>query len=70
MPALDRNDKVTCENCGPSVTKCNLSRHKLRCSGETLYCSERANFFTKSRDYLNYHFAKKHSAAGPNNNHT
>ena len=65
MPALDRNVKVTCENCGTSVTKINLSRHKSRCSGGTLYCTQCSNFFTKSRDDLNYHIAKQHSAAGP-----
>ena len=70
MPALDRNVKVTCGNCGTSLTKPNLSRHKLRCSGGTLYCPKCPNFFTKSRDDLNYHIAKKHSAAGPKNNHT
>ena len=70
MPALDRNVKVTCGNCGTSVTKPYLSGHKLRCSGGTLYCPKCPNFFTKPRDDLNYHIAKKHSAAEPKNNHT
>ena len=70
MPALDRNVEVTCENCGTSVTKKQLSRHKSRCSGGTLFCPKCPNFSTKSRDDLNYHIAKKHSAAGPKNNHT
>ena len=65
MPALDRNVKVTCENCETSVTKINLSRHKSRCSGGALYCPKCPNFFTKSRGDLNYHIAKQHSAAGP-----
>ena len=65
MPALERNVKVTCENCGTAVTKINLSRHKSRCSGGALYCPKCPNFFTKSRDDLNYHIAKQHSAAGP-----
>ena len=59
MPALDRNVKVTCENCGTSVTKQQLFRHKSRCSGGTLYCQKCPNFSTKSRDVLNYHIAKK-----------
>ena len=62
MPALDRNVKVTCENCGTSITKYNLSRHKSRCSGGTLYCTQRPNFSTKLRDGLNYHSAEQHSA--------
>ena len=65
MPALDRNDKVTCENCGTSVTKKHLSRHKKICSAGTLYCPKCPNFSTKSRVDLNYHIAKQHSAAGP-----
>ena len=60
MPALDRSVKVTCGKCGTSVTKKHLSRHKLRCSGGTLYCATCPNFSTKSRDDLNYHIAKKH----------
>ena len=65
ITALDRNVKVTCENCGTSVTKYNLSRHKLRCSGGTLYCTQCHDFSTKSRDDINYHIAKQHIAAGP-----
>ena len=34
------------------------------------YCSKCPNFSTKSKDDLNYHIAKQHSAAGPKNNHT
>ena len=30
-----------------------------------MYCTHCPNFFTKSRDDLNYHIAKQHSAAGP-----
>ena len=67
MPALDRNVKYSCENCGTLVTKKNLSRHKSRCSDGTLYCPKCPNFSTKSRDDLNYHIAKQHSAAGPSN---
>ena len=65
MPALDRNVKVTCENCGTSVTKYHLSRHKSRCSRGALYCTQCTNFSTKSRDDLYYHIAKQHSAADP-----
>ena len=35
-----------------------------------MYCPNCLNFSTKSRVDLNYHIAKKHSAAGPKNNHT
>ena len=65
MHALDRNVKVTCENCGTSVTKYHPSRHKLRCSRGALFCTQGPNFSTKSRVDLNYHIAKQHNAAGP-----
>ena len=68
--ALDRNVKDTPGNCGTSVTKPHLSRHKSCCSGRILYCPNCPNFSIKSRGDLNYHIAKKHSAAGLKNNHT
>ena len=65
MPSLNRNEKVTCENCVVQITKYNLARHKKRCSAGTLYCTQCPNFSTLSQDNLNYHIAKQHSAAGP-----
>ena len=65
MPLLNRNGKVTCEYCGLQITKLNLARHKKRCSAGTLYCTQCPNFSTTSKDDLNYHIAKQHSAAGP-----
>ena len=62
MPALDQNVNVTCGICGILVTNKNLSRHKSRCSGGTLLCTQCPNFSTKSQNDLNYHTAKKHSA--------
>ena len=70
MPTLDPNVQVTCGNCGTSVTKLNLSRHKSRCSGGILYCPKCPHFSSKSRDDLYYHIVNKHSATGPKNNHT
>ena len=64
MPALDRNVKNTWENCGTSVTKRKISRHKPRCSSGTLFCPKCPNFSTKSRDDLIDHLAKRHSVAG------
>ena len=65
MPSLNRNEKVTCENCGTQTTKLNLARHKKRCSVGTLYCTHCPNFSTKSQNDLHYHIAKKHSAPKP-----
>ena len=65
MPSLNRNEKVTCENCGTQTTRNNIVRHKKRCSVGTLYCTHCPNFSTKSQNDLNYHNAKKHSAPKP-----
>ena len=65
MPALDRNVQVSCGHCGTSVTKKNLSRHKLRCSSGILYCPKCPSFSTFSRDDLKYHSAKEHSVPRP-----
>ena len=65
MPSLNRNEKITCENCGVQITKPNLARHKKRCSAGTLYCTQCPIFSTLSQDDLNYHIAKQHCAAGP-----
>ena len=70
MPALDRNVKATCGNCGTSDRKLNIFRHKLRSSGGILHCPKCPNFSTKSKDDLNCQIAKKHSAIRPKNNHT
>ena len=69
MPALDRSAKRTCGDCGTSVTKQHLCRHKLSCSGGALHCPKSPPFVTESRENLNYQVAKKHSAAGPKTNH-
>ena len=61
MPALDRNEKITCDRCGTQTTKKNIVRHKTRCSAGTLYCTQCPNFSIKSGDDLNYHIAKKHA---------
>ena len=65
MPALDRNVKVACDNCGTLVSKQNVAKHKKKCSVGTLYCSQCPNHSTKSQNDLNYHIAKKHGAPTP-----
>ena len=65
MPSLNGNEKVTCETCGVQITKPNLARQKKSCFAGTLYCPKCPNFFTKSRDDINYHMSKKHSVPRP-----
>ena len=47
----------------------NLSRHKFRCSGGTLYCANCPNLPTKSRDDLKYHISKKQATTPLKNTH-
>ena len=65
MPASNRKVKLNRGDCGTLLTKKNISRHKLRCSGGAIYCPKCPNFSTKSREDLNYHIAKKHSVPRP-----
>ena len=58
MFSLNRNQKVTCENCGTQTTKLNLARHKKSCSAGTLYCTQCPNFSTKYQNDLKYHIAR------------
>ena len=65
MPSSYRYENVTCENCGTQTSKLNLARHKKSCSAGTLYCTQCPIFSTKTKNDLNYHIAKKHSAPKP-----
>ena len=65
MPSLNRNEKLTCENCGTQTTKLNLARHKKRCSVGTLYCTHCPSLSKKSQNDMNYLIAKKHNAPKP-----
>ena len=65
MFSVNRNEKVTCDNCATQIAKLNLARHKRSCSAGSLYCTQCSIFFIKSQSDLNYHIAKKHSASKP-----
>ena len=65
MPALDRNRKVVCDNCGTQVSKQNLAKQKMKSSVGTLYCSQCPNFSAKSRNDFYNHIAKTHGAPKP-----
>ena len=65
MSSLNRDDKVTSENCGTPTTRIELPFHKNRCSIGLLSCSQYTNFTTNSQNDLNCHSSKKHSATKP-----
>ena len=58
MPALNRNEKVKCEDCGNMFTRINAARHQKK--QEEYKCSK-CHFYTKNKDEMNYHVAKKHA---------
>ena len=65
MPALNRNKKVVCDNCGKQYVRQQAARHKESCQGGTLSCPKCPKFSTKSQSELSYHIAKKHGASTP-----
>ena len=69
MPALDRKEEITCDNCGTQTTKKNIVRHKTRCSAGTIYCTQCPNLSTTSQADLTCHIAKKHASPRVKNTH-
>ena len=61
MTALNRNEKLTCDNCGTQTTRKNIVRHKTRCSAGTFYCTQCPNILTTSQWDLKNRTAKKHA---------
>ena len=68
-PSLNRNKKLTCENCGNQTTKKNMGRHEKRGSLRTLYCGKCPYFSTTSRAHLSSHDAKNHWTTKSKINH-
>ena len=61
MLAFNRNEKIKCEKCGDNYRRSNAARRRKRC--ENLEEHERSNclFYTKSKEEMGYHVAKKHA---------
>ena len=62
MPLLNRNEKITFEICGTETKTLNLAPHQKRCSAGALFCTQCPNFFKKTQNDLNDHFAMIHNA--------
>ena len=62
MPALNRNEKVKCEDCGNMFTRINAARHQKRCAKGVVSCAE-CKYSTYNQQEMNYHVAKKHAPA-------
>ena len=63
MPALNRNEKVKCEDCGNMFPRQNAARHQKRCEKQEENKCSKCHFYTKNKDEMNYHVAKKHAPA-------
>ena len=63
IPALNRDEKITCESCGTQTTKRSFVQHRTRCSAGSLTCHSCFNVSTKLRAKMIYHFAKKNFIA-------
>ena len=69
MPALERDDKITCDKYATQTTKKNIVRHKTICSAGTLYCTQGPNFSRTSEAELKNHIAKKNATPRVKNKH-
>ena len=60
MPALNRNEKVNCEDCGQECRRADNARHRKRCEKQKEHKCPNCHFYTKSKE-MGYHVAKKHA---------
>ena len=60
MPALNRNEKVKCEECGQEYRRADNARHRKRCAKGFVSCPE-CKYSTYNQQEMNYHMAKKHA---------
>ena len=56
MPALNPKEKIKCEKCGDDHRRSDAARHRKRCEYKCLNCQ----FYTKSKEEMNYHTVRKH----------
>ena len=61
MPALNRTEKVKCEKCGDEYRRSDAARYRKRCEKQEERKCPNCNFYTKSKEELGYHVAKKHA---------
>ena len=61
MPALNRNEKVKCEECGQEYRRADNARHRKKCEKQKEHKCPNCHFYTKSQEEMGYHVAKKHA---------
>ena len=60
MSALNRKQKVKCEDWGSMNTRKNAARHQNRREKQKGHKFPSCLFYTKSKEEMKYHTAKKH----------
>ena len=60
MSALNRNEKVKCEDCGQEYRRADNARHQKRCAKGVVSCPE-CKYSTYNQQEMSYHMAKKHA---------
>ena len=59
MPALNRNEKVKCEDCGREYRRSDAASHQKNCSKGVTFCTD-SKYFTYNQQEMSSHMAKKY----------
>ena len=68
MSALNRNEKMNCEDCAQEYRRADAARHRKRCEKQKEHKCPNCHFYTKNKEEMGYHVAKKH--AQPSSKHS
>ena len=61
MPSLNRNEEVKCGDCGIINVRQDVARHRKRCEKLKEHKCPNCHFYTKSKEEMGDHVAKKHA---------
>ena len=61
MSALNRNEKMKCEDCAQEYRRADAARHRKRCEKQKEHKCPNCHFYTKNKEEMDYHVAKKHA---------
>ena len=64
MPAINRNEKLKCDDCGKEYSRANAARHRKSCVRGVISCPE-CDYCTYNQQEMNFHASKKHVKSTP-----
>ena len=64
MPALNRNEKVKCEDCSKMYVRINAARHRKNFVRGVIFCPE-CSYCTYNQQEMTFHTSKKHVKSNP-----